>query len=70
MRNNVTQRETRAVREKEERANKGKGKRANNAPPCVLFTKLAVGSYNSQEMGLKGCGVYEQNKPVLMLVAR
>jgi hypothetical protein len=62
LRNNVTRSETRAVREKGERANKGKSKRANN--------KLAAGSYNSQEMGLKGWGAYEQNKPVLMLVAR
>ena len=55
---------------REEKRNQEKRKRANKSPSVVLFTKGAAGSYNSQEMGLNGWGVYEQNKPVLMLVAR
>lgn len=67
MRNNVTHAETTTARKKKE-----KEERAESAysPSHCTFTKVAAGGYNSQEMGLKGWGVYEQNKPVLMLVAR
>ena len=42
----------------------------NNTPSYILVARLVAGSYNSQEMGLEGWGVYEQNEPVLMVVAK
>ena len=42
----------------------------NNTPSYIFVARIVVGSYNSQEMGLKGGGVYEQNEPVLMVVAK
>jgi hypothetical protein len=67
VRNNVTVWKRQRRGEKKE---KGKRKGRNKDSSVVLFTKVAAGRYNSQEMGLKEWGVYEQNKPVLILVAK
>jgi hypothetical protein len=68
----VTQRRNGNGEGKSRKANnrKEKRKKVNNTPSYILMARIVVGSYNSQEMGLKGWGVYEQNEPVLMVVAR